>query len=100
MLTRLHGTLWISQDDHAWVKADMETTDGVKWAFFKLHEGAILRFTQRHLNDEVWLPDSWYVRLRAKAALVFNFNGEFSGSYRDYKRFTADSTVVEQGIAP
>ncbi len=95
MLTKLRGTLWISKADHAWVKADLEVFDDITWGIlFKLREGATIRFTQRRLNDEVWLPDRWHVRATARAALVFKFNGEFSGSYSDYKRFTTDSTVL------
>jgi hypothetical protein len=95
VLTKLRGTLWISKADHAWVKADLDIFDDISWAvIFKLREGAKIRFTQRRHNDEVWLPESWYVRLRARAALVFKFNGEVTGSYSNYRRFTTDSTVV------
>jgi hypothetical protein len=95
VLTRLHGTLWISRDDHAWVRADLETTANIRWAvIFKLRKGAKIQFTQRRLNDEVWVPDSWYVRLRAVVALVFKFNGEVIGSYSNYRRFTTDSSVI------
>jgi len=39
------------------------------------------------------------VRLRAKAALVFKYNGEITGSYSDYRRFTTDSTVIDTDAA-
>jgi hypothetical protein len=95
LLPKLRGTLWISKDDYAWVKADMETLDDFTWAAtFKLNEGARIGFKQRRVNDEVWLTESWYVRLRSRAALVFRLNGELTGSYSDYRRLTTDSTVV------
>ena len=50
--------------------------------------------------DEVWLPESWYVRLRARAALVFKLNGEVTGSYSNYRRFTTDSTVIHGEATP
>ena len=95
-LPKIHGTLWISQVDHAWVKVDLETLDHIKWSVFKLNEGAIVRFTQRRVNDEVWLLDNGYRRLRSKAALVFKIDAQVTGSYSDYRRFTTDSTVVEE----
>lgn len=100
VLPKLRGTLWISKDDHAWVRADLEVFDDITWAvIFKLREGARIRFKQRKLNDEVWVPDSWYVRMRARAALVFKFNGEATGSYSNYRKFTTDSTVIQGDAA-
>ena len=100
VLTQLHATLWISKDDHGWVKAEMETVGDTKWGIMlKLHEGTQIRLRQRRLNDEIWLPDNWYVRLRAKAALVFKYNGEITGSYSNYRRFTTDSTVIDTDAA-
>jgi len=59
VLTQLRATLWISKDDHGWVKAEMETLGDTKWGIMlKLHEGAQIRLKQRRLNDEVWLPDN------------------------------------------
>ena len=100
VLTKLHGTLWIATEDHAWVKADLETTDDITWSVVKLREGAVIRFTQRRINDEVWLPESWFVRMSAKALLVFKFRGEFTGTYSDYRRFTTGSTVIDGEAAP
>ena len=95
VLPKVRGTLWIAREDNAWVKADMETIGNITWSvIFKLHEGARVRFTQRRINDEVWLPDSWHVSMKAKAALVFKFNGEVTGTYSDYRKFTTDSTVI------
>jgi hypothetical protein len=100
LLPKLRGMLWISKDDYAWVKTDMETLDDFTWAAsFKLSEGARIGFKQRRVNDEVWLTESWYVRLRSKAALVFRLNGEFTGSYSDYRRLTTNSNVVHGAAA-
>lgn len=100
ILPKLRGTVWISKHDYAWVKADMETLDDFTWtATFKMSEGARIGFKQRRVNDEVWLTESWYVRLRSKVALVFRLNGEFIGSYSDYRRLTTDSTISHGAAA-
>ena len=96
VLAKMRGKLWVSKDDHAWVRVDLETFANVRRAvIFKLREGAKIQFTQHRLNDEVWLPSSSYVRMRAGAALVFKFNGEIISSYSNYRRFRTDSTVVD-----
>ncbi len=95
VLPKVRGTLWIARDDYAWVQADMETTDDVSWMLiFKLKEGARVRFKQRRINDEVWLMNDWSVRMKARAALFFKFNGDISGSYGNYRKFQSDSTMV------
>ena len=101
VLAKLRGTLWISKDEHAWVRADLETFGNIRWAVvFKLRSGAKIRFEQTKLNDEVWVPVSWYVRMRAGVALVFKFNGEVTGSYSNYRKFMSESTVVPGNAAP
>jgi hypothetical protein len=94
ILPKLRGMLWISKHDYAWVKADMETLDDFTWAAtFKMSEGTKIGFKQHRINDEVWLTERWYIRLRSKTALIFRFNGVFIGSYSAYRRLAVDSTV-------
>jgi hypothetical protein len=101
VLSKVRGTLWISRDDHAWVKADLETTGNITWLMiFKLREGARIKFTQRKVNDEVWLGESYSVNFRAKMALVVRSNHEIIGHYSNYRKFTTDSTDVHGGVAP
>ena len=97
VLTKLRGTLWISTGDHAWVRAEIETFEDFKWRLVKLREGATIRFSQQRVNDEVWMMDNWFVRLRAKAALVFGFHGEFTGTYDAFRKFTTDDSEVYEG---
>ncbi|MCP3978861.1 MAG: hypothetical protein GY716_05960 [bacterium] len=103
VLTKLRGTLWITKADHAWVKADIETFDDFSWAVvFKLRAGAKIRFLRQFVNDEVWVMDNWYIRMRGRAALVYGINGEFTGEYSDFRKFTTDSTILqgESGVVP
>lgn len=100
-LTKVRGTVWIAKESHAWVKLELETIDDITWGIiFKLHEGAKVSFTQRWINDEVWMTDRWYARARAKRVLVFGFHREYTGSYGNYRRFTADSSVIHGGATP
>ena len=93
MLTKVRGRVWIAQHDHAWVKADIVTFENFSWGIrFKLHKGAEIRFTQQWINNHVWMPQDWYVRMRGKAALIVGINGEFSGSYDNFRKFTTEST--------
>jgi hypothetical protein len=96
MLTKLRGTLWIARNSHAWVKADIETFEAIRFALiFKLREGARIRFTQRQINDEVWLTENWSVRFKARA-LVVKAHRELSGSYSNFRKFTTGSSIVPE----
>ncbi|NIM00595.1 MAG: hypothetical protein GTN89_06955 [Acidobacteria bacterium] len=92
VLPKVRGTLWVSKGDYGWVQADMQTIGNIRWmVIFKLNEGARVRFTQRKHNDEVWLTDNWYVRIKARVAFV-KFDGEVHGSYSNFRKFTTDTT--------
>jgi len=101
VLAKVHGTLWISRDEHAWVKADLETTGNITYLIvFKLRKGARIQFTQRKINDEVWMGESYSVNFRAKLALVVRANHEIIGSYSNFRKFTTDSTDIHGSVDP
>ncbi len=95
VLKKVRGKLWIAKKDYAWVKADIKTIDGFRWGLFlvKIYKGARIQFSQQRINDEVWLLKDWKVRLKGRAALVAKFNGEFTGTYSHFRRFSTDSSI-------
>jgi len=48
----------------------------------------------------VWLPQHMAVKLDARVALLKEFNIEQETTYRDYKKFRADTKVVPVGEVP
>ncbi|HXV77749.1 MAG TPA: hypothetical protein VD788_15655 [Candidatus Polarisedimenticolaceae bacterium] len=100
VLTKVRATLWISQSDSVWVRAEIETIESFTWAMvLRVKPGAQVQFSRRRVNDEVWLPHTWYLRYKGKAAGIFGFNREFSASYDNYRKFTAESSGVFDGGA-
>jgi hypothetical protein len=100
VLGKVRCRFWIAQDDYGWVKADIDTFEPFSWSVIKIKPGAKISFTQQRVNDEVWLMDTWEVAARARAVLVIGFNGEFAGSYSDFRKFTTSTDVVDPREAP
>ena len=63
----------------------------------RLHKGSCVVFGQTRVNDEVWLPQHMAVKLDARVALLKEFNIEQDVTYRDYKKFRADTKLVPVG---
>lgn len=96
ILPKLRGRLWVAKRDFGWVRVEVETIERISfgWFLFRLNKGSTMEFTQRFVNDEVWLVDNWRVRFRARVGLVKGYNGEVLGAYSEFRKFTADSRVV------
>jgi hypothetical protein len=95
-LSKLSGTIWISQTDYGWVKTEVETIAPARFGLFllTLKEGSQMEFTQTKLNDELWMLD--HVRLRFDArVLVAGVRREVLIDWSDFKKFTAESRLLE-----
>jgi hypothetical protein len=46
------------------------------------------------VNDEVWLPKHFAVRMSARLLLLKNFNMEVDTTYRDYKKFRTETKIL------
>jgi hypothetical protein len=87
----------VDQADYQWVKAEVEVMQPISfgWGLLRLAPGSILNFDQVRVNEEVWLPAHISVRADARLAYLRNLREELDITYRDYKKFQADSRVVE-----
>jgi hypothetical protein len=96
VLRKLRGDLWISKADYGWMQAKIDTIEDFSWGLFlvKFKKGAEITFKQRWVNDEVWLIDNWHVKMRARAGLVVGINGEFDGTYSNFRKFSSDSSIT------
>jgi hypothetical protein len=63
----------------------------------RLHKGWRIVIEQTRVNYEVWLPQHVAVKVDARVALLKEFNIEHDVTYRDYKKFRADTKVVPMG---
>jgi hypothetical protein len=97
MLKNLRGRIWVDQADYQWVKAEVEVIQPISFGFglLRLAPGSVLNFEQVRVNDEVWLPAHITVRADARVAYLRKLREELEITYRDYKKFQADSRIVE-----
>jgi len=97
LLSKFRGRLWIDQQDYQWVRVEAETIAPVRfgWILAKLDPGARMTFEQRRVHGEVWLPSQARMRLDARLAMVRKLRAEVEVTWRDYRKFQADSRITE-----
>jgi len=98
ILPHLKARLWIDKTDYQWIKVSVETLSTISFAGFlvRLAPGSVVNLEQVRINDEVWLPKSVEVKVAARVALVKTMRLELHTTYSDYKKFQADSRIVEE----
>lgn len=98
ILKHFAGRLWITEDTNDFAKMEATVLDDISFGWFlaKLRKGGHVMMEQARINEEVWLPRSFAVRLGARA-LIKQINLEAEATYSDYKKFRVDSRIT--GIA-
>jgi hypothetical protein len=99
ILPKFRFRAWIDKNEAEWKKVDIQCIDTVSFGLVvaRLHKGSCVVFGQTRVNDEVWLPQHMAVKLDARVALLKEFNIEQDVTYRDYKKFRADTKLVPVG---
>jgi hypothetical protein len=99
ILLKVKGKLWIDKADYTWVRAEAEAIDTISFGVFlvRMARGAHIEIQQTRVNDEVWLPQNIRAQAAVRFGLVKTLRGDFTVSYRDYKKFSVDSLVVPTG---
>jgi hypothetical protein len=98
LLGKVRGKVWIDKAEYQWVKAEMQATDTLSFGLglFRLEPGGSISFEQTRVNDEIWLPTRAFIRADARLAYVKKVRAEIEITYRDYKKFQADSRMVAE----
>ena len=96
LLTKVRGKFWIDQAEHQWVKADLEAVDVLSFGLglFRIAPGGAIHFEQTRVNDEVWLPARATIRADARLAFIKKVHGEYDITFKDYRKFQAESKFV------
>ncbi len=94
---KIKGRLWVAKNGYDWVRAEAETIDTITIGgiLARVHKGTRFWFEQTRVNDEVWLPKHMSATYSGRLALVKRLRGELDVTYRDYRKFQADSRIVE-----
>ena len=102
IFTKLRGKVWIDKGEYHWVKAEGEAIDTLSFGFFlfRVAPGATVSFEQTSVNGEVWLPSRISVRAEVRIAILKKLRAEVDITYRDYRKFQADSKIVSEEVEP
>lgn len=95
MLPKIKPRFWIDQQDYSWTKLRAEVTDTLSfgWVVARLHKGSVFEMQQARVNDEVWLPQRFDVKLDARVALLKGVNESVHVTYKDYRRFRTETKI-------
>jgi hypothetical protein len=98
-LPKFHGRVWLDKADAQWAKMDIECVDTVSlgWFLARIHKGSRIMIEQTRVNDEVWLPKLFSLKVDARLALLKELNVSMEQTYRDYKKFRATTRIVNVG---
>jgi hypothetical protein len=90
---------WIDRKDYQAVKAEIETLDTISWGGIvaRLAKGDRMTMEMARVNDEVWLPKRIVIAGSARVMLVKGYRGDFTLSYSNYRKFSAESRVITTG---
>jgi hypothetical protein len=99
MLSKFKGRVWIDKAEGQWVKLDITAIDtiSVGWFLVRVHKGAHIVAEQTKVNDEVWLPKHLAVQVDARLALFKRVNEDIEETFRDYKKFRAETKMTVVG---
>ena len=95
-LPRLKITTWIDKADHNWVRLHAEVIEPISLALclVRLAAGAQFDLQQTYINNEVWMPHVVRITGSARVALIKKINMQQEHTFRNFRRFQADSQIV------
>ena len=98
-LPKFRFRAWIDKATSQWLKLDIQCIDTVSVGLFliRVHKGSNIQIEQTQVNDEVWLPKHVFLKLDARIALFKGINMQEDVTYRDYRKFRADTKIVPAG---
>ena len=103
ILPKIHAKLWIAQDGYQWVKLEADALEPLSFGLglFRVAPGASLLYEQTLVNNEAWLPAHVDIHAATRLGYVKKTQIEIELTYRDYRKFQADSRIVaEKPVQP
>jgi hypothetical protein len=99
MLPKIKPRFWIDQQDYSWVKLRAEVIDTLSFGVVvaRLHKGSVFEMQQVRVNDELWLPQRFDVKLDARVALLKGVNENVHVTYSDYRKFRTETKTTLAG---
>lgn len=94
---RIKGRIWVAKSDYQPVKIALETLDTISIGAFlvRLAKGGAIGVEFTRVNDEVWLPKHVDITASARLFLIKGLHLAVDYTFSDYKKFSAESRIVE-----
>jgi len=102
LLPKVRFRLWLDKADTQWAKLDIECIDTISWGLFlaRVQKGSTIHLEQTRVNDEVWLPKHFTLKMDARVVLLKTLKMDIDVSFRDYRKFAAGVTIKPLGEIP
>lgn len=97
MVKDLAGTVWVDEQDKVIQHFDTHFVNNFKIGgglLVSASKGTHFTYTNRKINDEVWLSDTVNGNGHIRFFLFLNIDGNFQTRCFDYRKFKATSTVL------
>jgi hypothetical protein len=97
VLQKVKARAWIDEQDYQVVRLEAETIDTIRVALgllAKVDKGTTASFERQRNGDGAWLPSRATMRVVGRVALFKRLNREEITEFRDYRKFTVDSSVT------
>ncbi len=98
-LSKFKGRVWIDKAEAEWVRIDITAIDTLSVGFVlaRIHKGTHIMVEMTRVNDEVWLPKHVQVHIDLRLALLKSYDEDMEQTFRDYKKFRADTKITVVG---
>jgi hypothetical protein len=99
ILSKFKGRVWIGKAEAQWVKVDITAIDTISVGFVlaRIHKGTRVVVEMTRVNDEVWLPRRVQFHIEVRLALLKNYDEDVEQTFRDYRKFRADTKITVVG---
>ncbi len=97
LFPKLKGFIWVNQQGYEWLRVEAQTLDAITFGGFlaKLDQGSTFRMEQMRLSEGVWALRQMNTRVTARA-LLMRFNQGQQIDFRNYRKFSTDSRLLEE----
>jgi hypothetical protein len=95
-LNKVKGRIWIEKQTNEWLKFDVLTLDKISFGGFiaTVQPGAAMTAQQMRVNDELWHPEWFRLKLNARA-LWKKMNGEVEQTFSNFRKFQTESRILD-----
>jgi hypothetical protein len=97
VLSKVQGRIWVSKSDYQPVRMDGETIGTISFGavLARIYKGTRIHVEYTYVNGEVWLPKRETFSVSGRILLVKGVHEEGDSTYSNYKKFSADSRIVD-----